>query len=133
MTSKTPLLISKSPKQKKNTEKPGLKRHFHKRDRKQNKTKKPHTLTKKTVKTQVKQNVKQQEIPQKRINICPYQWVNHQKTPSAIYALCGHSEHSLFVSDLAEFSIFVRQNQAHPIVFYHSSVVGYNLNICFTI
>jgi hypothetical protein len=65
-------LISKSPKQKKNTGKPGLKRHFRKRDRKKNK-KNTHTLTKKTVKTQVKQNIKQQEILQKWINICPYQ------------------------------------------------------------
>jgi hypothetical protein len=81
----------------------------------------------------VKQNVKQQEILQKRINICPYQWVYHQKTQSAVDALWDHFEHSLSVSDLAEFSIFVRQNRAHPIVFYHSSVVGYNLNICFTI
>jgi hypothetical protein len=43
MTSKTPLLISKSPKQKKNTEKPGLKRHFHKRDRKPKKKQNTHT------------------------------------------------------------------------------------------
>jgi hypothetical protein len=61
-------------------------------DRKKNK-KNTHTLTKKTVKTQVKQNIKQQEILQKWINICPYQWVYHQKTQSAVDALWGHYEH----------------------------------------
>jgi hypothetical protein len=72
MTFQNSSLDIKISKAEEDTEKPGLKRHFRKRDRKPKK-KKTHTLTKKTLKTQVKQNVKQQEILQKRINICPYQ------------------------------------------------------------